>query len=110
VIAAALVAVLLILAGPFGAPRLFGAVAQAPPSAPSAPPNAEPLPSDVVRGHCSVCHAYRLVEQQRLDRANWEWVMDDMIDEYGATWIDPALRERIVDYLVEHYGAERSPR
>jgi hypothetical protein len=21
-----------------------------------------------------------LAEQQRLDRANWEWVMDDMID------------------------------
>jgi hypothetical protein len=47
------------------------------------------------------------VEQQRLDRANWEWVMDDMIDKYGATWIDPVLRERIVDYLVEHHGRER---
>ena len=33
--------------------------------------------------------------------------MDDMIDKYGATWIDRTLRERIVDYLVEHYGAER---
>ena len=65
------------------------------------------LPADVVRGHCSVCHSYRLVEQQRLDRANWEWVMDDMIDKYGATWIDPGLREAIVDYLVEHQGPER---
>jgi hypothetical protein len=65
------------------------------------------LPSDVVRGHCSVCHSYVLVEQQRLDRANWDWVMDDMIDKYGATWIDPSLRERIVDYLVEHHGPDR---
>ena len=60
-----------------------------------------------VRGHCSVCHSYELVEAQRLDRANWEWVMDDMIDKYGATWIDPGLREAIVDYLVEHQGPER---
>jgi hypothetical protein len=29
-----------------------------------------------------------------------------MIDKYGATWIDPALRERIVDYLVEHHGPQ----
>jgi hypothetical protein len=65
------------------------------------------LPSDVVRGHCSVCHSYDLVEQQRLDRANWDWVMDDMIDKYGATWIDPSLRERIVDYLVAHHGPDR---
>jgi hypothetical protein len=65
------------------------------------------LPSDVVRGHCSVCHSYDLVEQQRLDRANWEWVMDDMIDKYGATWIDPMLRERIVDYLVQRHGPDR---
>jgi len=67
-------------------------------------PKAEPLPPEVVRGHCSVCHSYSLVEQQRLNRANWEWVMDDMIDKYGATWIDAALRERIVDYLAKHHG------
>ena len=54
-----------------------------------------------VRGHCGVCHSYQLVEAQRLDRANWEWVMDDMIGRYGATWISPPLREAIVDYLVE---------
>ncbi len=35
---------------------------------------------------------------------------DEMIDKYGATWIDRALRERIVDDLVEHYGTERSRR
>jgi hypothetical protein len=47
------------------------------------------LPSDVVRGHCSVCHSYDLVEQQRLDRANWDWVMDDMIDKYGTRGSTP---------------------
>jgi hypothetical protein len=99
-------AVLVALAGPLAAPSPFQAPADAQ-TARTAPPGAEALPAAVVRGHCSVCHSYRLVEQQRLDRANWDWVMDDMIDKYGATWIDPALRERIVDYLVEHHGPQR---
>ena len=97
---------LLALTGPFGAPLLFQAPARAQ-TVPAAAPKAEGLPVEVVRGHCSVCHSYSLVEQQRLDRANWDWVMDDMIVKYGATWIDPVLRERIVDYLVEHHGPER---
>lgn len=103
---ATLLAFLSILAGPFGAPRLFHAPAhaQAVPSTPSKPAG---LASGVVQGHCGVCHSYQLVEQQRLNRANWQWVMDDMIDKYGATWIDPPLRERIVDYLVEHHGPEQ---
>jgi hypothetical protein len=95
--------VLLVLAGPFGAPSHFHPSADAQ-TVRTATPRSEALPPEVVRGHCSVCHSYRLVEQQSLDRANWDWVMDDMIDKYGATWIDPALRARIVDYLVEHHG------
>ena len=101
-----LTAFLLALAGPFGAPSPFHVPADAQ-TARTATPSVEALPLEVVRGHCSVCHSYGLVEQQRLDRANWDWVMDDMIDKYGATWIDPALRERIVNYLVEHHGPER---
>lgn len=101
-----LLAVLSIVAGPFGAPPLFDAAvhAQAPGAATV---KEEALPTAVVQGHCGVCHSYQLVEQQRLNRANWEWVMDDMIDKYGATWIDPPLREQIVDYLVEHHGPEQ---
>jgi hypothetical protein len=95
---------LLLLAGPFGAPSSLPPPADAETARTEA--RAGTLPSDVVRGHCSVCHSYRLVEQQRLDRANWDWVMDDMIDKYGATWIDPSLRERIVDYLVAHHGPD----
>jgi hypothetical protein len=103
---APLAVLLLALAGPFGVPPLFHAPTHARAARPAAPrPGA--LPPEVVQGHCSVCHSYSLVEQQRLDRANWDWVMDDMIDKYGATWIDPALRERIVDYLVRHHGPER---
>jgi hypothetical protein len=103
---ARLAVLLLVLVGPCGAPPLFRTLAHAQ-TGRSSSPKAQPLPPEVVRGHCAVCHSYSLVEQQRLDRANWDWVMDDMIDKYGATWIDRALRERIVDYLVEHYGPTR---
>ena len=62
---------------------------------------------EVVRGNCSPCHSMRLVTQQRLDRNNWEWVMEDMIKKFGATWISPELRAIIVDYLVQHYGPKK---
>jgi hypothetical protein len=94
-----LLVVPLLVMGPSGAPSR---VAHAEPA-----PSREPLPPEIVRGHCSVCHSYQLVESQQLDRANWEWVMEDMIVKYGATWIDDGLRERIVDYLVEHHGPSR---
>ena len=47
-----------------------------------------------------------LVEQraQRLDRANWEWVIDDM-KEFGCSKIvEDKYKAKIVDYLVENYG------
>lgn len=98
-----LVAVVLIGTGPFGASSPLPARAADPATASRRPP----LPPETVRGHCSVCHSFELVEQQRLDRANWDWVMEDMIVKYGATWIDEEFRARLVDYLVEHYGPER---
>ena len=70
----------------------------------------EPPPDpkwNLVRGHCSPCHSMRLVTQQRLDRLNWEWVMEDMVKKYGATWISKALQKEIIDYLVEHYGPDK---
>ena len=82
----------------------------APPSCLGAERREGPEPrvsAEVVRGHCSVCHSFQLVEAQRLDRANWAWVMDDMIGKFGATWIGPDLRALIVEYLVEHYGPTR---
>jgi hypothetical protein len=98
-----LLVVPLVLMGPFGVP--FGLVQAEP--APSRGEREAPLPPETVRGHCSVCHSFQVVESQQLDRANWEWVMEDMIVKYGATWIDDGLRERIVDYLVEHHGPSR---
>lgn len=59
---------------------------------------------ELFRAHCSICHSLKLAQSQQLDRANWEWVVDDMVTEFGASWIGPTERTILLDYLVEHYG------
>ncbi|SIT70544.1 hypothetical protein SAMN05216526_1339 [Ectothiorhodosinus mongolicus] len=52
---------------------------------------------------CGACHTLDKATGQRLNRADWEWVMDDM-ESYGMIWLTPVQRESIVDYLVDNYG------
>ena len=56
---------------------------------------------------CSQCHSLALPQSQHLNRANWEWVVDDMINEFGCPLADIALQTKIIDYLVENYGTEK---
>ncbi len=59
-------------------------------------------PKQLYEIHCSACHSLELVDAQHLDRSNWEWVMDDMVTVYGATWLTEEEQEIIIDYLIEH--------
>ena len=54
--------------------------------------------------HCIVCHSLELPRSQQLDRATWEWVISDMVNEFGATWLTEEQQKLIVDYLVVNYG------
>ena len=54
---------------------------------------------------CGACHTLDKATGQRLNRADWEWVMDDM-ESYGMIWLTPVQRESIVDYLVDNYGRD----
>ena len=54
--------------------------------------------------YCIVCHSLELPRSQQLDRATWEWVMNDMVNEFGATWITAEQQKLIVDYLVVNHG------
>lgn len=56
--------------------------------------------------YCGTCHSLDLPKSQRLDRTNWEWVMDDMVNQYGATWLTAEDQKLIVDYLVSAYGPD----
>ncbi|MFZ0256166.1 MAG: hypothetical protein WAN46_11080 [Gammaproteobacteria bacterium] len=71
-------------------------------------PSAERLAEGKKRfeAYCGTCHSLELPKSQRLNRANWEWVMDDMVNQYGATWLTAKDQELIIDYLVSAYGPD----
>jgi mono/diheme cytochrome c family protein len=55
--------------------------------------------------HCAACHTLDKATNQRLNRADWDWVMGDMVD-YGMTWLTDDQKEAIIDHLVENYGRD----
>lgn len=57
------------------------------------------------RGLCGACHSLQLPDSQRLNRANWEWVLDDMVEKFGCPMTDEQ-RALILEYLVEHRGPD----
>lgn len=63
-------------------------------------------PQELFEQVCSTCHNLNHPKSQRLDRANWEWVVGDMV-ENGCKFVDRRVKDRIVDYLVENYGPSR---
>ncbi len=77
---------------------------QYPSTMPARDPNQPLTTEELYTAYCGACHSLQLVESQRLDRSNWEWVMSDMIDEYGGSWITEEEERVLVDYLVEHFG------
>lgn len=71
--------------------------------------SATELPSEgkqLFETNCGVCHDLSLPQSRRYDEATWEWVVDDMVNNFGATWITEEQQEKIVDYLAEAYGPE----
>lgn len=90
-----------------------GRAAQAVATAAPAPPTSKPSPppkqmsaEKMYHAYCASCHTLELIESQHLDRATWRWVMDDVVNEYGATWITPKEQKILIDYLVEHHGPQ----
>ena len=74
---------------------------RAPESAPDTSPKV------LFETHCSACHSLELPRSQRLNRNTWRWVVDDMVNEFGATWLTEQQQRIIIDYLVKNYGPDR---
>jgi len=55
---------------------------------------------------CSACHSIRLVTQQRLTDARWDYLWDWMIRVHGMPEMDDETRSAILDYLKRHYSSE----
>lgn len=65
-------------------------------------------PAQLFETSCSNCHSLDLPRSQRLNRATWEWVVSDMVNKYGATWLTEEEQTIIIDYLAANYGPDRS--
>lgn len=105
----------LIATGCLVAPLVVHAQAAVVPAAPSpkaaevtpAAPAVERTGRELFEQTCSVCHGLDLPSRQRLDRANWEWVINDMVTLYNLNWTTEQERAKILDYLVENFGRDK---
>lgn len=66
----------------------------------------EPKGKQLFETHCSVCHGLDVPSTQRLNLADWRWVVSDMVKSYGASWITEEQQELISQYLAEAYGRD----
>ena len=60
-----------------------------------------------VYGICGACHSLMIVKQQGLSRDAWAETMEWMVEEQGMPELDRETLDLIIDYLAEHYGADR---
>lgn len=65
---------------------------------------------DLVQGRCVMCHSLDYIPMNSvfLDRKGWEASVAKMIKVMGAPIPDEEV-PKIVDYLVESYGAKPPP-
>lgn len=59
---------------------------------------------ELVYAHCSACHSLRLVVQQRGDRDTWLRLIRWMQDTQNLWQFEPAVEDRILDYLARNYA------
>ncbi|TKB71432.1 MAG: hypothetical protein E8D45_12030 [Nitrospira sp.] len=57
-----------------------------------------------VKAFCSLCHGLDLIAQQRLNRAGWTRIVDQMV-EFGAPVL-PDTQQEILTYLITFLGPE----
>ena len=48
--------------------------------------------------YCTACHSERIVAQQGLTRADWEELLEQMVEENGMTPIEEPDRDRVLSY------------
>ena len=57
--------------------------------------------------YCTACHSERIVAQQGLTRADWEELLEQMVEEHGMNPIEEPDLGRVLAYLATHYGPDR---
>lgn len=65
---------------------------------------------ELVYAHCSACHSLRLVVAQRGDRETWLRLIRWMQQEQNLWEFEPAVEDRILDYLAKNYPPRQRAR
>ena len=63
--------------------------------------------AEETHAYCTACHSERIVAQQGLTRADWEELLEQMVEENGMTPIEEPDLGRVLAYLAMHYGPDR---
>ena len=56
---------------------------------------------------CGACHSLMIVKQQGLSREAWDETLVWMVEEQGMPELDADSLDLVLDYLADHYGADR---
>lgn len=65
----------------------------------------EGMHRDLVQNNCTPCHSPALIMQQQLSREQWDERITWMQKKQNLWKLDPPVREAILDYLAEQFGA-----
>ena len=63
--------------------------------------------AEETHAYCTACHSERIVAQQGLTRADWEELLEQMVEEHGMNPIEEPDLARVLSYLAAHYGPDR---
>ena len=61
---------------------------------------------DDVYFNCIACHSTAIVQQQRMSETVWQRTLTTMVDEMGMPALTEDEHQRVIDYLVEHFGQD----
>ena len=59
---------------------------------------------DETFGLCAACHAYKLVSNQGMSRAQWDDTLTLMTSRHNMPDVQGADRDQILDYLAAHHA------
>ena len=54
--------------------------------------------------HCTRCHSEKLIDQQHLNRKDWDKTLLWMEDKHKLTFPSQVIREKILNYLEKNHG------
>ena len=60
-------------------------------------------------GYCVACHSTAIIRRSAFSRDQWDGLMDWMTEKHNMTRLEGELRETIVNYLTQHFGAAQAP-